>query len=291
MSRRGRYMAEGDINFGVLNNIQLDVETIDGIKRSLATVGIDGGIDYMQLNNIIIEVDTIAGRKKAVAVANLASTGAIPTDPQFNSLKVGNIAGGNYYDIEPDGTWVSKGSATMWDEISNSFVGNNIFENAGRIDYNYTELTLDFNTNARYPNEPAGIVTQVSHARKNGSDIRPHIHWMQNSNNNPNILIEYRLYNINEVPPAWTLKALTPSDNKFPFTQAGQQQLTEFNLPAGHGVSLGLSFTVDMKIYRDSSNASGLFSGSDSYSGIWSAKYYDIHIERDMNGSHEEFVK
>lgn len=284
-------MAEGDINYGKLNNIQLDVETIEGIKSALATAGIDGGIDYMSLNNILIEVDTIAGKKKAIAVANLSSTGDIPTDPEFNSLKVGDVSGGNYYDIEQDGTWVSKGDATMWDEISQSFVGRNIYAVAGRVDYNYIDLTLDFNTNARYPDEPAGIVTQIMHARRTDSDIRPHIHWMQNSNNNPNILIEYRMYNINEVPPAWTLKALTTADNKFTFTTVGQQQLTEFNLPVGHGIGLGLSFTIDVKIYRDSQNTSGLFGSADSYSGIWSAKYYDIHVERDMNGSHEEFVK
>lgn len=206
-------------------------------------------------------------------------------------IEVGDISNGDSFEVEDDGTWVNNGDSTTWDEISQSFVGQNIYQNAGRIDYNYTDLTLDFNTNARYPNEPAGIVVQALHSRKPDSDIRPHIHWMQNSDNNPNILIEYRMYNDGEAPGSWIQKALTSNDNIFPFEESGQQQITEFNLPEGHGVNLGLSFTIDVKIYRDSQNNSGLFTSADSYSGIWSAKYYDIHFEKDMNGSREEFVK
>lgn len=197
----------------------------------------------------------------------------------------------NYFEVEPDGTWINHGESTVWDEVSKSFVGNSLFTPAGRVDYDLIELTLNFATNARYPEEPVGVVSQMNHARKTDSDIRPHIHWMQNSDNNPNILVQYRFYNNGEVPPLWTLKALTPADNIFPFVSAGQQQITEFNLPEGHGVGLGLSFTADVKFYRDSANTSGLFAQADSYSGVWNAKYFDIHLERDMNGSREEFVK
>jgi hypothetical protein len=162
--------------------------------------------------------------------------------------------------IEEDGTLVFKGEATVWDEASRSFIGSNIFIVAGRVDYNFTELTLDFETNARYPEEPVGVVIQALHARKAESDIRPHIHWMQTSNANPNILIEYRWINNGGVPTAWTLKALTAADNAFPYT-AGAQQITEFNLPAGHGVGKELSVTFDCKIYRDSLNTSGSGAG------------------------------
>lgn len=208
-------------------------------------------------------------------------------------LQVGDIGNGNYSEFEDDGTLVANGEATTWDEVSQSFVGANIFTVAGRVDYNFTELTLDFAGNARYPEEPVGIVIQALHARKAGSDIRPHIHWIQTSANQPNILIAYRFYNNGEaVPSSWTLKALTASDNKFTYPGSGNiQQITEFNLAAGTFASMGLSFTFECKIYRDSANTSGLFSGIDTYSGVWSAKYYDIHYEKDMIGSREEFVK
>lgn len=179
-----------------------------------------------------------------------------------------------------------------WDEISQSFVGNNIYVNAGRIDYNFDNLTLEYSTNARYPNEFAGSVKQLPHKRKNNSEIRPDIHWMQNSNNNPNILVAYRYGNNGEVLSNWILKALTPADNKFALTVAGMQQITEFNIPASVGEALGLSATFECKIYRDAQNASGLFTAPDSYSGIFEAKYYDIHFQVDQDrGSLEEFKK
>jgi hypothetical protein len=205
--------------------------------------------------------------------------------------KFGNVNDGDYSEFEDDGTLVANGEATVWDEVSQSFVGANIFTVAGRVDYNFTELTLDFATNARYPEEPVGIVIQTLHARKADSDIRPHIHWIQNSDNNPNILVQYRWINNEGVATSWTLKALTPADNKFAWSGVGMQQITELNLPAGHGVGKGLSATFDCKIYRDTANISTLFSGVDTYSGVWSAKYYDIHFEKDMGGSREEFVK
>lgn len=209
----------------------------------------------------------------------------------IKDLKAGDVYGNNYFEIETDGTDIRLGNATAWDESSQSFVGSNLFTVAGRVDYNFTELTVDYSTNARYPEEPVGVVIQALHGRKKDSDIRPHLHWIQNSNNNPNILIEYRWINNGGVASAWTLKALTASDNKFAWTGIGMQQITEFNLPNGHGTGKELSATFEVKIYRDTTNTSTLFAGADSYSGNWNVKYYDIHFEKDMIGSREEFIK
>lgn len=217
--------------------------------------------------------------------------GGAPEGTVLPFNKIGNVPDGSYTETENDGTVVAVGDAATWDEISQPFVGTNIFTVAGRVDYNYTELTLDFATNARYPEEPVGIVTQLIHSRRADSDIRPHIHWMQNSDANPNILVRYRWCNTMDVSTAWELKALTAADNAQVFTAVGMQQITSFNLPAGHGVGKELSATFDCMIYRDSANTSGLFAGVDTYAGLWNAKYYDIHFEKDMNGSREEFVK
>lgn len=204
----------------------------------------------------------------------------------------GDVEGGNYTEIEDDGTIVTYGEGTTWNEISQSFVGQNIYVNQGRIDYNYDELSLDYTTTARYPNEFAGSVKQMPHERANNTNIRPHIHWIQNQNVMPNILIEYRAYNNGqEVPAVWVQKALTSADNLFTYTSGDIQQITEFDLPASVGESLGLSGTFEAKIYRDSQNTSGLFAGADAYTGSLSLKYYDIHYVVDMSGSREEFTK
>jgi len=206
--------------------------------------------------------------------------------------KIGTVGEGNYFEIEPDGTWVNNGDSTTWDEISQPLFAARLDTSSGRIDYNYDELTVDFADNARYPEEPANVVIQAPHAWKIGSDLRPHIHWIQTSDAMPNILVAYRFYSNGElVPSSFTLKALTASDSAFTYTSGSLQQITNLNLPTGLFTDETISFTFDCKIYRDTGNVSNLFSGADSYSGVWSVKYYDIHFERDMNGSREEFTK
>lgn len=217
----------------------------------------------------------------------------VPNKTVLSRLKAGDVSAGNYLEIEPDGTVIAKGDGTVWDEILQTLVGLNLYTVAGRVDYNFSELTVDFATNARYPEEPIGMVSQMMHSRKAGSDIRPHVHWIQTSDANPNILIEYRWYNNGEpVSASWTKVALTPANNLYDYDDSGaMQQITQMPLPGDLGLTKGLSSTFDVKIYRDTANTSTLFAESDTYVGLWNAKYFDIHIEKDMNGSHQEYIK
>lgn len=221
---------------------------------------------------------------------SIGNDGAGVAKPLFFA---GDITNGDYFEIEGDGTWVNNGDSTTWDEISQPFFASRLDSSSGRIDYNFDELTVDFADNARYPKEPAPIVIQAMHSWKIGTDIRPHIHWIQTSSAIPNILIAYRFYNNGaSVPSSFTLKALKATDNAFTYPGSGSfQQITNFNLTSGLFSSSTISFTFDCLIYRDSANASGLFAGADAYTGAWSAKYYDIHFEKDTNGSRDEFVK
>ena len=213
-------------------------------------------------------------------------------NPKFKTIKVGDVAGGDYSEIEPDGTIVSKGEATVWDELAQSVVGKNLDVSSGRIDYNLDELTIDYQDNSRYPTEVLGIVSQMPHARSLMTTISPHIHWVQNQNNFPNLLVEYRVSNNGgTIPATWILKPLISADSIYPYVSGNLMQITEFNLPLTVGESLTLSGTFDCKIFRDTGNVSGLFAGADTYVDEFSLKYYDIHFLKDMNGSREEFVK
>lgn len=199
---------------------------------------------------------------------------------------IGNAATGG-----PGAPDSGKLARTRWDERSQPIFAARLDTGSGRIDYNYDELTVDFQDNARYPEEPAPIVLQSTHLWKIGGGVRPHIHWIQNQAAMPNLLVEYRFYNNGGSPGAFSLKALTAANNKFAYPGSGSiQQITNLDLGDIFG-SMGLSFTFDCKIYRDSANASLLFSGADSYAGNLSLKYYDIHFEVDDMGSREEFVK
>lgn len=177
---------------------------------------------------------------------------------------------------------------TTWDDLRFPLIGNRLDSASGRIDYNYIECTVDFDINARYPEEPICFVAQMPHSKKIGTVIRPHIHWVQEQNQVPNWLFSYRVYNNGDPVPTFTNVAY--SQSLFPYTSGSIMQLTLFPdiiLPSPENVSAG----CDMILYRDSANASGLFSGLDPYTIIAKAKEVDIHFEIDSLGSSQEFTK
>jgi len=177
----------------------------------------------------------------------------------------------------------------QWDDIRFPFTGQQIDTSAGRIDYNYTELGVDFQDNARYPEEVIGMICQLSHGIVIGSDIRPHLHWIQNQNAQPNWLLEYRIYDNGETPPAvWQIAI--PTAHRYPWGGVSILQYTTF--PEIDGSSLtGLSAFIDFKLYRDTGNVSGLFAGADAYQGDALSKEFDVHILKDTRGSRMEFIK
>lgn len=192
--------------------------------------------------------------------------------------------------FEDDGALFFEDGAVLWDECSQPLVGRNLFSVAGQVDFNFDELTVDFSDSAKYPTDPIAIVQQLPHSRMDYSEIRPHLHWVQTANNIPNILIAYRVTNVGTTPGGWVLKALTSDDNELAYTEGGQQ-ITSFNLPKTVGEQLGISGTFECKVYRDTTNASGLFASVDNYLGSWSVKYYDIHYRQNSIGSRAEFAK
>jgi hypothetical protein len=206
-------------------------------------------------------------------------------------LVIGDKAGGNNTTTETDGTQVSKGDATCWDDQRFPANAANLDVSSGRIDYNYDEMTVDYADNSRYPNEVVGIAAQMSHARKDDSDIYPHLHWNQTSSDIPNILVEYRWYNNDELVPAGFTQIVIDTV-EFTYPGSGNfAQISSIPLLGGLGAGKRLSSFFDIRIFRDVSNASILFPGVDTYAGVWALKEFDIHIEIDMNGSRQEFIK
>jgi len=237
-----------------------------------------------QLSEFIKKHNTLRQFEKLFDLFRLTDN----NNPTFEELIVGGDP--DTFTVDSEGVWRNTGEGTTWDEISQPFIGEKLTSPSSNIRQNSAEITMDFETSARYPADYVSAVIQTPHARKEGSDYKPHFHWVQTQDAIPNILIEYRAYNNGEaVPSVWTLKALTR--NVFTYTSGNILQITPFDLPEGFASLLTLSSTFDCRIYRDVTNVSGLFAGADTYSGDWMVKYYDIHFERDMNGSNEEFVK
>ena len=214
------------------------------------------------------------------------------TDPIFESSITGDYSNGDYNKIEADGTQISIGDATCWDDIRFPAITANLYVTAGFVDYNYDQGTVDFSTSSRYPQEGLLIVAQMPHARKADSNIYPHIHWHQTSNGFPNLCYTYRWFNNGDDIPAFSSPiALSASNNVYTYSgETALAQITSIPLPTS-GVGKALSSFLCFKLFRDNANTSGLFAGVDTYTGDFMLKEYDIHIEVDMNGSRQEFVK
>ncbi len=176
----------------------------------------------------------------------------------------------------------------VWDDLRFPFTGQRIDISSGRIDYDYVECSVDFATNARYANEPVCFICQMPHAKKFGTSLHPHIHWIQEEANVPNWLIRYRFYNNGETVPIYTNAAYTR--HLFTYSAGDLLQKTifpEIAAPAGESVSA----MADIILYRDSANASGLFAGGDPYTVAAKAKEFDLHLIFDVPGSINKYSK
>ena len=175
-----------------------------------------------------------------------------------------------------------------WEDLRFPFTGNRIDISSGRIDYDYEECTVDFATNARYDDEPVCFIIQMPHAWSEGTAVRPHLHWLQEEDDDPNWLLRYRTIANGGAPGSWT--NTDPSTLRtYTYSSGTLLQITKF--PEISMTGLKISDFIDCILFRDQSNSSGEFSSSDTYSVAAKAKEFDIHYQVDSDGSSQEYVK
>jgi hypothetical protein len=175
-----------------------------------------------------------------------------------------------------------------WDDLRFPFVGRNLDTSSGRIDYDYDELGVAFADNARYDAaEQVSMIAQLPHSWREGSILKPHIHWIQNTVDRPNWLLEYRVTENGTTPGAYT--QAIPVGDAFDYSSGNLLQITSF--PSIDMEGFTLSCIVDLKFYRDCDNDSGLFAGSDDGLGTQLVKEFDIHYQIDSFGSESEYIK
>jgi hypothetical protein len=178
-----------------------------------------------------------------------------------------------------------------WEDEVKDAVSSVRLNPGARLVVNTAELTLDFNANARYNGtgineEFLGFTYQMKHRWAQSSEVEFHLHWFQNANNTPNWLIKWRTIANGFVASAWTSAIWT--SNEFVYTAGNMLQYTEF---AGVTPVVGLSGFFEVKLWRDTTNVSGLFPGADPYAGAASLKEADLHYQVDSLGSWSEGAK
>jgi len=202
----------------------------------------------------------------------------------------GNVPAGNYSEFESDGTLVAHGDATCWRDELQSLAGARLESPSSDIILNVAEASLTFESGARYPTDYAITNHQLNHDWLPGSSIEPHLHWWQTAAATPNWLIGYRWQKQGAVKTT-TWSNLVWTGNIFTWSAGTLNQITEFGPivpPAGYGQ---VSDIIQFRIYRDVTNVSALFAGSEAGPGDVDAVNFDTHIEVNMLGSHEEYVK
>lgn len=147
----------------------------------------------------------------------------------------------------------------------------------GKPDFDTTDLGLLFPQND--PDEIAYIIMQLPHEWKEGSELRPHIHYIQDEAEVPVFKMEYRWTN-NGAAPAGSFTTLTQNGLKFIYVSGSLMQVATF--PAIDGTGKTLSSILEVKLYRDDNVVSGAVL----------VKEFDVHYQIDQErGSRQESVK
>lgn len=209
-----------------------------------------------------------------------AATAIQPNTP----VQLGGVLG--YIQVGADGTLTLVGTATVYDDITPGIAAART--SGPGVTLNLVEMTLDFVVTANL--DDYGVLPfQLSHRVVAGSPIAPHIHWEQAQANVPNWLIQYRWQrNGGLKTTAWTnYKCNTPV---FPYVGATLNQITH-GAPVAAPTGYGISDIIQMRVIRDSANASGLFAGADPYTATAAVTSFDPHVEMDTLGSAMEYTK
>lgn len=124
---------------------------------------------------------------------------------------------------------------------------------------------------------------QLPHGWKEGTDIKPHLHWSKTTTNTglPNWQIKYKWCNAGDIMPAFT--------SLF----GGSEAVTNSNTVDKHSIfsfgsisSTGKLISSMLCVYLQRTN-----DASDTYADDAKLLEFDIHYQIDSTGSTQEFVK
>ncbi len=162
-----------------------------------------------------------------------------------------------------------------WDDITFSMYQAKKGVN-DKPDFDYTDFGLLFSQNDQ--SEYIVLIDQFSHSYKFGTAIHPHIHYIQTSNTTPKFILQYRWYDNGAVVPAFT--TIETTGNALPYI--GGTMLQILNFPSIVSTVSGLSSWLDLKLFRKTGNG---------VTGDILVKTFDIHYQKDSNGSNSEYIK
>lgn len=188
-----------------------------------------------------------------------------------------------------DSMWIARDSMavgamyytdTYWDDLKAPFSSTRRGA-LSKPDFDYDNVGLLFPQNDT--SEIVYAIMQFSHSRKTGTDISPHIHWLQQNSNDVIWRMAYVWFDNGEaVPTTWI--HLTEDVDIFTYTSGTLLQITDFAMIDGSGIT-GVSSILLVKVWRDDNVDGGAGSGDAL------AYEFDVHYEKDQPASANEYSK
>lgn len=212
--------------------------------------------------------------------------GAIVHDLSTDTLKIGD--GSAWHEV-----MAAPYNNTYWVDLLGPATASRLDSVSSRYQFNFFNGTVSFNADARYTNEPLMFKYQLLHEWKIGTDGKPHLHWKQQSANIPNWLVGYFLEvngDSSAIETDYTNYEFgVIQDHAFTYTSGVLNQISvlpDFDLSGAK-----LSSVLRIILFRDTTNASGLFAGVDPSALVEHISDLDVHIQVDAPGSDDQFIK
>ena len=121
------------------------------------------------------------------------------------------------------------------------------------------------------------MLFQLPHDYDPESSLYPHIHFVQDSADQPTFKIDYRLYE-NNSDPTGSFTTLSLSSFKYSYTSGTILQIAYSSPISGSGIDT-LSAMLEIRLYRD----------DNVVTGDVLAKELDVHYQRKGWGSRSEY--
>ena len=189
--------------------------------------------------------------------------------------------------------WQNQNARLGWDDEKFPMDIASLNPARTHITHNYFNGGLDYDDTSIYPTDGGSMTGQVPHSWKLDSEIRPHIHWLQEGSNVPNWLLAYKIKDNGATDIRETdftnhsLIALTTE--VFTYTSGAIRQISKGTAIDMTGINI--SAPMHFSLFRDTTNASGLFAGADGFVGDALVYQFDFHWQRDSYGSWQEYIK
>jgi hypothetical protein len=200
--------------------------------------------------------------------------------------------------VESDGTLRMDGSSTVWDDImvypdatnrggSNPPVWGGVSATAFKKNGAGTSQGVFLWMFSSSSEQEVYFTVQIPHGYKEGSTLYPHIHWTTATGtpSGSNVVwgLEYSIITIGSNFPNTSTLTSNSVISTITISGTGQHLITP--LGSISGTNIGISSVLVCRLYRATGDASDTFANEVGLLG------FDLHYEKDTQGSRQEYIK